>query len=163
MTMTNRDKIEAHLFQEKSKKTIEQGRGNEKDVPLSEVGIYQVLFPYKSILLEAGMLVSSLPPEGEDIFDLCPMEDFHDYAKSALEDEMIQTTDEFFEAFTECRKDPTLVIYRRMNEVEINERCMPPKNYWSKEAEFWKSPEGKYRIQEFATHLGIEIKSELTD
>jgi hypothetical protein len=146
---SRRDQIEAHLFQTKQKKNRQEGRGEGDLVPLSQVGMFRVFFPYGPVLLTAGILHSAHTPEGEDIFDLSPMEDFHDYAKSAVEDGIIETTDEFFEALTACRKDPSQVVYRRLSQAEIEELFPPPpKDFYKRLADYWKSPEGQKQLAE---------------
>ncbi len=146
---SRRDQIEAHLFQTKQKKNRQEGKGAGGPVPLSKVGMFRVFFPYGPVLLTAGHLHSAHTPEGEDIFDISPMEDFLDYAKSAVEEGIIETTDEFFEALIACRQDPSQVVYRRLSQAEIEGLFPPPpKDYWKQVADYWKSPEGQKRLAE---------------
>lgn len=111
--------LESILYARKLEKNREKHEDEEESlIPLSEVGIYEVSFPFDNRYLIAGYMLSGHEPEGEDFLDLTPMENLKQQGKELVKEGKIGTIEDFWKAFCSCRENPNLIKYRKLSKEE---------------------------------------------
>lgn len=117
-----RDQIEQHLYTSKMEKN---GLFPGPPIPLSEVGIYKVFFPYKEELLEVGYMLSAPVPKDNDFLELTPMEDLLDAGNELVRQGLISSINDFWDAYHTCRLNPELISYSRLSKEECRKLFSP--------------------------------------
>ena len=111
--------LEPILYARKLEKNREKyGDKEESLIPLSEVGIYEVSFPFHNRYLIAGYMLSGHKPEEEDFLDLTPMKNLKQQGKELVKEGEIETIEDFWKAFCSCREKPNLIKYRKLSKKE---------------------------------------------